>query len=1092
MGLCAASIVASSAARGGEIDFDRDVRPILADRCYPCHGPDQRARQADLRLDIRDQAFAEHDGHAAFVPGDAARSEAIERIFSDDDDVRMPPPDSKLVLTSPQKELLRRWVLAGAPWADHWAFVAPVSPAVPEVGDASWCRNDVDYFVLQKLAAAGLQPAPEADKRTLVRRLYLDLLGLPPSPAEVDAFLRDSTPDAYERLADRLLESDACAERLALDWLDLARYADSHGLHADGARRMWPWRDWVISAFRRNLPYDKFVTWQLAGDLLPAATDEQRLATAFLRNHAMTAEGGVIDEEVRLNYVFDRVETVSTAFLGLTIGCARCHDHKFDPFTQREYYQMAAFFNNVRELGMTGDDGDFGPLLPLPDDNAKRELEKLAADLAQAADERDQVRQLARAEFDENADRAGESATLKAFLPPLSEATVFPLDAVEEFKTDDQTRFRLDGNESATTAMAPKMIEGISGKAIDISGDFGYLELKGVGLFDVAEPFSAAAWVRPNAPAADAPRKNRVVLGTGGNKNQFWRGWELFIDETGHLAVWLVHARPDNLVHVRTKATVDDGRWTHVAFSYDGTGRAAGIRLFIDGKPAESIVVDDQLNRTIFPAQAAPGYPRDEKRAVRAGRSYRAFGGDFGIYQGALDDLRLYRVALTDLEAAALFEQYGRAKLTDDAVDAHAADARFEHWLRRDHTAWQTADAQYRKLLAKRVELSSEIPVLMVMKDMDQRRQTYVLERGEYDRPREPVECATPKAVLPWSADRPQNRLGLAEWLFDPANPLTARVAVNRYWQMLFGQGLVRTTHDFGNQGERPTHPELLDWLAVSFRQSGWDVHALLRQIVTSSTYRQSSSGVEWREHERDLLAASAKSDATIPDPAALDPGNRLLWRGASYRLSAEIIRDSALAASGLLVPKVGGPSVKPYQPAGLWTEKNNFSQDLADYVQDTGDALYRRSLYTFVRRTSPPPSMITFDATDRSTCTVKRETTNTPLQALVLFNDPQFVEAARVLAERVQLPAGKSDQECLGDIFLALTGREECDQDVAAVKRLFDESLDRYAKDPDSAKALLSVGEHPCEPGLDTARTAAMTIVANTIMNFDDFYMRR
>jgi hypothetical protein len=731
-------------------------------------------------------------------------------------------------------------------------------------------------------------------------------------------------------------------------------------------------------------------------------------------------------------------------------------------------------------------------------------LERLDLALEKAKVERERVRHEARTAYDaeSNGQQAGAAAA-KRSPPDQSDVTIFPLDRVEELKPGAPTQYKLDGNELASTAIAPKIIDGVAGKAIDLSGDFGFLELKDVGLIDVADSISAALWIRPHAPPADeGPKKTRVLLGTAGNKNQFWRGWEMFIDEAGRLAVRLIHARPDNLIHVRSQVTVEDGRWTHVAFAYDGAGSASGVTLFIDGKRAEQVTVDDRLTRTIFPAKSAPGYPRDKNRTVRAGRSYRSFGGDFGIYQGALDDIRIFRTALTELEAISLYEEYNHDRKPNDrdveesqtaAANSAARDARFEHWLQRERPAWQAADAHYRKLLSERVKLASKAPQLMVMQEMSEGRSTFTLERGEYDRPRERVSCGALQAVLPWTADRPQNRLGLAQWLFDPQNPLTARVAVNRYWQLLFGQGLVRSTHDFGNQGDRPTHPELLDWLAVRFRDSAWDVRALLKLMVMSSAYRQSSSSVDWQNHNRERLAdASNTSDAVVPDPTSIDPGNRLLWRGASFRLSAEAIRDSALAASGLLVRKVGGPSVRPYQPPGLWTEKNNFSQDLADYVPDQGEGLYRRSLYTIVRRTSPPPSMITLDATDRSVCTVKRETTNTPLQALVLFNDPQFVEASRVLAERVQQPTGKSDDDCLVAVFLALAGREATSEELLSIKRLYDESLARFEKDAAAAESLLSVGEQPREKNLDAARTAALTVVTNTIMNFDDFYMRR
>lgn len=1093
--------MATSAAMGAasEVDFDRDVRPILADRCYKCHGPDEAAREADLRLDLEQSVFADRGGYAAVVPGNVDQSELITRILSADADVQMPPPDSKLSLSGDEKEMLGKWVSSGAAWGKHWAFVPPTQPELPVVDGSSWPRNEIDRFVLQRLSAAGLRPGPEADKQTLVRRLYLDLQGLPPSPEETAAFASDASPSAYEKLVDRLLASDACAERLALDWLDLSRYADSHGLHADGARRMWPWRDWVISAFRRNLPYDQFVSWQIAGDMLPEPTDEQRLATAYLRNHAMTAEGGVIDEEVRLNYVFDRLESVSTGLLGLTIGCARCHDHKFDPISQREYYEMAAFFNNVRELGMTGDDGDFGPVLPLPDEQTRQKLERIDADLAKFRADRDSQRSTANAEFLRvRPDVAGELKDL-----PIPPATIFPLDSVLEQKVKQKVEHRLDGNSAATAAVAPEIVEGIKGKAARVTDDFGFLSFSGVGLFDVADQFSLALWIKPEPDdGGKRAARNRVLAGASGDKNQLCRGWEFFLDDGDHLDVRFIHGRPEDLIHVRTRETIGDGKWRHVAFSYDGLGKAAGVRVFIDGRPAPTETLDDKLTGSIFPVSGKVGFPHDEKRTVRAARSYRAFGGDFGIYRGALDDVQFFQEALTDLEVAALFDQYrdgSSAKFQNVSTAGHLnkpsaaeSDAAFEHWLKRSHQGWQDADQAYRKALAARIKEFTATPKIMVMQEMPQPRETRILERGQYDRPRDVVECATPSAVLAWPADLPRNRLGLARWLFEPRNPLPARVAANHYWQLVFGQGIEATPQDFGMQGERPSHPELLDWLAVHFEQSGWDVRRLLKLYVMSAAYRQSSSVAEWRRAVPTAADATANQSTSSSDPLAVDPANRLLWRGPSFRLSAEAIRDRALAASGLLVRKVGGPSVKPYQPAGLWTEKSNFSQELADYVQDSGDSLYRRSMYTFIRRTSPPPMMTTFDAPDRATCTVKREATNTPLQSLVLLNDPQFVEAARVLAERVQEKASDNPESRVAAVFELLIGRGPNKAELSSLTSLFEEARMRYAKHPDSATKLLSVGETPRAKKGDPAETAALAIVANTVMSFDEFYMLR
>jgi hypothetical protein len=1050
-------------------DFNRDVRPILADKCYKCHGPDEAQRQAELRLDQRDGAFGDLGGHAAVVPGQPDESELIRRVFSEDPDERMPQPDSKLMLTEAEKTTLRQWVAGGAPWSDHWAFIPPNKPVTPNVADGTWGNNEIDAFILTKLERQGLEPSETADPERLLRRVTVDLTGLPPTIEEIDAFLADTSDEAYGRVVDRLLQSDPCAERLALDWMDLARYADSHGMHADGWRMMWPWRDWVIKAYKQNLPYDQFVTWQLAGDLLPDATREQILATAFHRNHPMTAEGGVIDEEFRLAYVFDRAETTATAFLGLTVQCARCHDHKFDPIRQREYYQLAAFFNNMRELGMTGDDGNFGPHLPLPTAQAERDLVALDNKIATAEQRQRLIRQRARAQFSERTSASADPIVSSIAVPDSQQ---FCLDSFEEGKPEKgKARWSIDGNEHATTGNLPQLIEGIAGQGILIASEYGFLSLQGAGHFDAADPYSAAVWIRPDQELEDVSSEAlRTILGTAGQKNQLWRGWEFDLDGENRLLLRLIHRLPDNMIDLRSAVPLPICRWSHVAFAYDGTGRAAGIRLFVDGMPVETETFEDSLTKSIFPVKHSIDFPPDDERAVRVGRSYRQFTGEFGIYRGGVDDIRFFEKSLTDAELATLYASYDSVEA--ETLEAGGTELEFEHWLAGEHEEYSKATTDLRVLRAERFQLNSSISEVMVMSEMSKPRATHVLYRGEYTQPQEQVGPGTPAAVLKFPADLPRNRLGLARWLFHDENGLTARVAVNRAWQSLFGHGLVRTPHDFGVQGERPTHPELLDWLAVTFRESGWDSRALLKRIVMSSTYRQSS--------------------VLRPELQQHDPENRLLGRSPSYRLPAEVIRDHALAASGLLVRRVGGPSVKPYQPEGLWIEKNNFSQYLLNYKTDSGEKLYRRSLYTFIRRTSPPPAMIAFDAPNRSVCTVKREVTNTPLQALVLMNDPQFVEAARAMTEQVQKVGGDSFEDRLSLAFRLLTGRRPRDAEVNIFRELYDGQLKRFEADPDAAEALLSVGDYTHDERLDPVVTAAWTMVTNTLMNYDEFYMKR
>ena len=1052
-----------------EISFNRDVLPILSDNCFKCHGPDQRTRQANLRLDLKESALRAEN--PVIQPRDVGNSQLIVRIVAGDPMRVMPPPSSKLELTSEQITTLKQWVTEGARWDDHWAFIPPSNPTLPPTLVPFAAENEIDLFVHRRLKEAQLEPSTRADKETLIRRVTIDLTGLPPTIEAIESFLSDKNSDAYEQLVNSLLTTEAHAERLTLDWMDLARYADSHGLHADGWRRMWPWRDWVISAFQKNTPYDQFVTWQLAGDLMPNPGKEQILATAFHRNHPMTAEGGVIDEEFRLYYVFDRLETTATAFLGLTMNCARCHDHKFDPISQKEYYQLAAFFNNVRELGMTGDDGNYGPVLALPDDNTEKKLAEIDRQLETAQKKLDQIQQQAKAEFTQLV------IPPNTIVEPLDTLKVhrFPLDEIVTVEIDEGKIVQtVDGNHQSTVSVPPQPIDGVDGKALWIEGEYQHLSLKDIGNGDVTDPFTISLWIKPQSPTLNGGEQvrhltNRTLLGTSGGKNQYWRGWELYLDLKGHLATRLIHNLPDNLIHVRSLEQITDDEWTHITFSYDGTGQATGVSLFLNGQSVPTEIVMNQLTRTILPKD---GKARD----VRVARSYRGFTGDFGIYQGGMDDIRFYNSALTRMEIDQLYQSYHqldtKSKINKTTTVTSTSSDQFQHWLHRSRSDWQAALNEYRVFKKQRVELFSQVPLVMVMKEMEKARETYRLYRGEYGQPRERVNAGTPAIVGSFPTNLSANRLGLSRWLFQPENPLTARVTVNRYWQMLFGQGLVSTPQDFGVQGQRPSHPELLDWLAVRFRESGWDLRALLKLMVTSATYQQSSVVVE--------------------SAAKIDPDNRLLWRSSTYRWPAEFLRDNALATSGTLVQQVGGPSVKPYQPEGLWIEKNNFSAKLRTYKTDSGDSLYRRSLYTFIRRTSPPPAMITLDAPNRSVCTIKRIVTNTPLQALVMMNDPQFVESARLLAERIQHQANQSLNSRLTTAFRLLTCRFPTLTEVTLLKSCYQQNYQRFEKDVALAKALLSVGEKPMDESLKLTETAALTIVVNLVMNYDGFYMKR
>ncbi|MDO1451179.1 DUF1553 domain-containing protein [Rhodocytophaga aerolata] len=1040
-----------------KVDFNLHIKPILSDRCFACHGPDKNTREADLRLDIAEGAFAalSSGNGKAVVPGSLHKSELVRRILSEDPEEQMPPASSNMVLTPEEKATLIKWIDQGAEYKPHWAFIAPEKPEVPEVKNKTWnVHNPIDNFVLATLESKGLKQSPEADKERLLRRVTMDLTGLPPTIAEIDAFLNDKSPQAYEKVVDRLLKTDAYAERMAMEWLDVARYADSHGMHADGWRMMWPWRDWVIKAFKNNMPYDQFSTWQIAGDLLPNATKEQILATAFNRNHPMTAEGGVIDEEFRLKYVFDRTNTIGTAYLGLTVECAQCHDHKFDPITQKDYYSLSAFFNNVKELGMTGDDGNYGPMLLLPDEKTEKEIAQLDKQIADKEKELKLSSENTDAivQFISTAIPKEAAAKPVVYLPFEKQKAVLKKDKYNVTKQE----LHFDGTPSYYSPGTPELVEGKVGKALLFNDEFDEVFLNEKGNYELHESFSVGMWINTSKKEKD---KTQTLIGNTGNKNNFWRGWEFYLDSTNHLAARLIHSLPHNYLHVRSTQEISLNTWTHVAFSYDGSGKASGIRLYINGEKDNTATPYDRLYKTIKTIDDVKHL--SQIRPLKIGRSYRAFTGEFGIYKGMMDEIYLYNRALTSLEVA---------RLANPAIqpDNHLQ----QEFSISQNPRYQTIAQELASLREAKVKLMNRVPEIMVMEEMSKPRPAFVLNRGQYDAPKEKVQPATPESVLSFPDNLPKNRLGLSKWLFDARNPLTARVTVNRYWQLFFGKGLVKTAHDFGNQGNLPTHPQLLDWLAVSFRESGWDVKKLMKLIVMSATYRQSSKANK--------------------ETLAIDAENLYLARGPQYRLPAEMIRDNALAASGLLVSWVGGESVKPYQPEGLWTEKNNFSHMLFDYVPSKGDSLYRRSMYSFIRRTSPHPAMIAFDATARDVCMVKREITNTPLQALVLLNDPQFVEAARVLAVRVQKEAGAELEKQLELAFRLTTGRKPRHQEIDLLKELYQSQYTRFSKNSKQAEELLQVGEYKQESGMNKTKTAALAMVASTLINHDESYMKR
>lgn len=1006
------------------LQFNRDIRPILSDNCFHCHGFDSNHRKADLRLDSFEGATAPRKGRPAIVPGKPEESELWHRITARDPSDRMPPPDSGHALTEQQIERLRRWIAEGAVYQKHWAFEPPRRPALPRVQRQDWARSPVDVFILARLEAEGLQPSPEASRETLIRRVTLDLTGLPPTPAEVDAFLADTRPDAYERLVDRLLASPRYGEHMAHYWLDAARYGDTHGLHLDNERSMWAYRDWVVAAFNRNLPFDQFTVEQLAGDLLPQPTRDQLIASGFNRCNVTTSEGGAIDEEFRVRYAVDRVETVGTVWMGLTLGCAACHDHKIDPISQKEFYQLFAIFNNIAENAMDGNALLPPPWLPLPTPEQEarlkaldREREQLQAALAQAVsrlDYRDPAEQ-----SPPPVPQTRETVWIDDEFPPGAEPQINP---------------GTPPNRWITAAEGP------------VHSGQRSLERKGQGVHQAFFP-------NCNQP---------LVLGT---------------DDTLFAYVYLDPDTPPTAVMLQFHV---DGQWSKRANWGDPNaipyGRAGTPeKLLLGDLPPTGRWV--RLEVSTRQLQLAAG-------TRITGMAFTQFGGrawwdaaGLRTVQDPTRDPGLSLQAWWEQER----ERKDRSKLPESLraclekplgqLSAEERAAIRTHYLQEVH-AGAPAVTELRQQIARvqreKAELEKQIPGTMIARELDTPRPAHVLIRGQYDKPGEPVGPGVPAVLPPLPPAEKTNRLTLARWLVSPEHPLTARVSVNRFWQQLFGLGLVRTSEDFGLRGEWPSHPELLDWLAVEFVESGWDVKRLLRLLVTSATYRQSSR--------------------VTPELLERDPENRWLSRGPRHRLDAEVVRDSVLFVSGLLNLQMGGRGVRPYQPPGIWEAVGYTTSNTARYEQDHGPALYRRSLYTFWKRTAPPPFMVLFDAPSREQCTVRRERTSTPLQALALMNDVQVVEAARHLATRMWREGGNADRDRLAYGFRLVTARAPTSLEADVLVENLELQRLRYRADRAAAQALVAVGESPVPEDVPVTELAAYTLVANLLLNLDEF----
>ncbi|MDW3647403.1 MAG: DUF1553 domain-containing protein [Bacteroidia bacterium] len=1026
------------------VDFNFHIKPILSDRCFACHGPDEEARSADLRLDTEEGAFTalgEVEKRFAIKAGNLDASEVWHRIISKDEEFIMPPPESNLSLNNQEIALIGKWIDQGAEWKEHWSFIPPKKSNFPSVKEEGKIQNEIDQFVLARLEQEGTSFTDKASKERLMRRISFGLRGIPPQVEELEAFKADDSEDALEKVIDEMLASEAYGERMAIDWLDVARYADTHGYQADRERRMWPWRDWVIKAFNNNMPYDEFSRWQLAGDLMPNPSREQILATGFNRNHMQTEEGGSVEEEFRAEYVADRTITTSRAFLGLTMECARCHDHKYDPISQKEFYQLFSFFNSVDESGQTSFFTDAVPVpaLKLTAQNTDSKAAEIRASIEKMESQIPQSEE----RFKNWLARSGN------IKPNLTKGKVgdFSFDRISNKKLANAARPRF----AASIVDDPILVSGHKNKGLKLSGENG-LSFKDLGVFSRSDPFSLSIWVKAEEELDRAVivHRTQAVLDAGS------RGYELMIDQ-GKISLALTHMWPHNEIRKLSKKAFPINEWVHLTMTYDGSSQARGLSLFINGEKTEMDIIKDNLTKDIL----------YERVKVHLAIGYRFRGK--GFKNGIVDEFKVFDRCLSQLEVSELAGKRLANQLAAKNMAELSPKEREllkEFYLRNIDADFQQWEKEIRKLRDEERSLIDTVPEIMIMKDLPQARPTFVLNRGAYDQPGEEVYAGTPSKVLAFSEELPPNRLGLADWLFDAENPLTARVMVNRIWQMHFGKGLVSTPEDFGNQGALPSHPELLDFLAVRFIESGWDIKALHKLILSSATYQQDSyASAELREK---------------------DPDNVLLARGPAFRLSAEMLRDQALATSGLLVEKVGGPSVKPYQPEGLWKEKSG-----KIYLADKGDGLYRKSLYTFWKRTSPPPNMMTFDATDRNICIVKRQSTSTPLQALVLLNDVQFVEASRKLGERM-LHTSEKPEEQIRMAFSLLTCRQPSTEESQVLNEMYAEQLTEFKERPEAAHELLSEGDSSVDESLDPLQLATATVIANAIMNFDESIMLR
>ncbi len=1090
------------------IDYNLHIKPILSDRCFICHGPDKSKIEAGLQLATFEGATKKLDGGTqAIVAGNISRSELVKRILSQDPELMMPVPSSNLTLTDEEKAILIKWINQGAKYKEHWSL-SPIEPQkVPDVGtnflarwgwkeddETRWVKNEIDHFALRKWKELKLKPSPEADKNTLLRRVSMDLIGLPPSPQEVMAFQKDDSENAYEKAVDRLLASPHFGEQQAVSWLDLARYADSHGYQDDGLRNASPYRDWVIHSFNKNLSLDKFVMYQLAGDLMPKPTTDMMIATSFNRQHPQSQEGGIVLEEYRTEYVADRTNTFGTALLGLTMECCRCHDHKYDPILAKDYYSLSAFFNQNNESGEVPYNGEAPPTVMLMDAAQTRSLARISKKIKihnakmevgffeneyhkwlknndmNTVSKSIELDRLVHFSFEKNTDEKGFSNSLSGSF---------------------YTEFAGDLDRS------PQQVGGKVGKGLLFKGDCGLAVFdpgidkvkltskeikewkpkppkgnmklaplenriyKGLN-FEQSQDFAISIWVKPVEDSISG-----IIFHRSNNEFEGFRGYSLYLNSDKTLTAMLSYVWPGNCIEFRTKEKLTLNQWQHLVFNYDGSGKASGLKLYINGKEPKGQLIADNLKKSILVGENRSSWNGVKLFSVGFDERRKTISGI------GMDELSIYKRQLSRLEIQSMAKgkDIVNEVFTIKNRNAQQEALLLEHHLLTSNQTFRNLKLEKNNLRLEEVQLTTDIPEVMTMQDLpkNQQRKTFILNRGAYDAFGEEVMAETPEVLGKLPPDYPRNRFGLAKWLLNEKNPLFARVMANRIWLQFFGNGLVKTQEDFGNQGNLPSHPGLLDWLAFQYRKDAWNNKKFIKRIVMSATYRQSS-----------------KADKNDIEK---DPDNKWLTRGPSYRFSAEQVRDNALVASGLLVRKIGGKSVYPYQPEGIWEALA--TRNAINYKQDHSDSLYRRSIYTIWKRSAPPPMMLNFDAPDRSLCAVRRQKTATPLQALVTLNDPQFVEAARVLAERT-VKAKSSLDEQIRWIFLSAISRSPRPKELALMKELYQLEKAGFDKDKTRAKALLKTGEFPVDSTLNSSVVAGLTVVSNTVLNYDEALIKR